>query len=252
LTRPSLSIIIPCYNEADRLPRTLRATIDFFALQNSGREVEIIVVNDGSKDQTVNAAKAVLHELPKGVSCEIIDYSPNQGKGQEVKKGMTAAKGDRVLFMDADYSVPMEDLQLAEDLLDKGVDIAIGSRALDDTILLERQSFLREKMAKVFGLVQRTWLGLKLLDTQCGFKLFTNKAAQAIFPHVKLSSVIFDGEVLWLARKMKFTVQEFPVHWKHDPDSRITYTPKQAVKVFFEMLRIPSMHLGVRRASQKK
>ncbi len=230
----------------------MRATIEFFARENTGREVEIIVVNDGSKDQTVNASKAVLHDLPKGLTFEIIDYSPNQGKGQAVKKGMTAAKGDRILFMDADYSVPMEDLQLAEDLLDRGIDIAIGSRALDDTILLERQSFLREKMAKVFGLVQRTWLGLKLMDTQCGFKLFTKKAAHEIFPRVKLRSVIFDGEVLWLARKMKYSVQEFPVHWKHDPDSRITYTPKQALKVFFEMLRIPSMHLGVRRASDKK
>jgi dolichyl-phosphate beta-glucosyltransferase len=230
----------------------LRATIDFFARQNSGREVEIIVVNDGSKDQTLNAAKAVLHDLPKGVSCEIIDYSPNQGKGQAVKKGMIAAKGDRVLFMDADYSVPMEDLEFADLLLDQGADIAIGSRALDETILEERQSFAREKMARLFGIFQRNWLGLRLQDMQCGFKLFTREASQAIFPQVKLSSVIFDGEVLWLAKRLNFKVREFPVHWKHDPDSRITYTPKKAVKVFFEMLRIPSMHLGVRRASDKK
>jgi dolichyl-phosphate beta-glucosyltransferase len=252
LTRPSLSIVIPCYNEQDRLPRTLQRTIEFFGQLQQRRQVEIIVVNDGSKDGTVKAAQAVLNDLPAGVTCTIIDYSPNQGKGQAVKNGMIAAKGERILFMDADYSVPMEDLVLAEDLLDKGIDIAIGSRALDDTVLVERQSFLREKMAKVFGLVQRTWLGLKLMDTQCGFKLFTKKAAHTIFPNVKLRSVIFDGEVLWLARRLKFSVQEFPVHWKHDPDSRITYTPKQAVKVFYEMLRIPSMHLGVRRAATKK
>lgn len=252
MPRPSLSIVIPCYNEEDRLPRTLRKTIEFFAHSSQDRDVEIIVVNDGSKDDTVKAANAVLKDLPPAITCSIVDYSPNQGKGQAVKKGMVAAKGERILFMDADYSVPMEDLEQAEALLDRGIDIAIGSRALDGTVLVERQSFLREKMAKVFGLVQRTWLGLKLMDTQCGFKLFTKKAAHTIFPNVKLRSVIFDGEVLWLARKLKFSVQEFPVHWKHDPDSRITYTPKQAVKVFYEMLRIPSMHLGVRRAAARK
>jgi hypothetical protein len=86
---------------------------------------------------------------------------------------------------------------------------------------------------------------------QCGFKLFTREASQAIFPKVKLSSVIFDGEVLWLAKRLGYNVREFPVHWKHDPDSRITYNLKKSLQVFYEMLRIPSMHLGVRKASQK-
>jgi dolichyl-phosphate beta-glucosyltransferase len=252
LTRPSLSIVIPCYNEEDRLPRTLQKTIEFFAHQGIYREVEIIVVSDGSKDGTVNAAESALRDLPKGVTSRIIDYSPNQGKGHAVKIGMNSAENDRILFMDADYSVPLEDLEFADLLLDQGADIAIGSRALDETILEERQSFLREKMAKVFGIFQRNWLGLRLQDMQCGFKLFTREASQAIFPHVRLRSVIFDGEVLWLAKRLKFKVREFPVHWKHDPDSRITYTPRKAIKVFYEMLRIPSMHLGVRRASQKQ
>jgi glycosyltransferase involved in cell wall biosynthesis len=254
LTRPSLSIVIPCYNEQDRLPRTLRKTIEFFVRQSPERkrEVEIIVVSDGSKDETVTAAKAALFGLPEGMTSKVIDYSPNEGKGKAIKVGMTTAQYDRVLFMDADYAVPLEDLEFADLLLDQGADIAIGSRALDETILEERQSFLREKMARVFGIAQRNWLGLRLQDMQCGFKLFTREATQAIFPRIKLTSVIFDGEVLWLAKKMKFSVREFPVHWKHDPDSRITYTPRKAVKVFYEMLRIPSLHLGVGRASQKK
>ena len=251
MPRPSLSIVIPCYNEEDRLPRTLRQTIEFFARQPDSREVEIIVVNDGSRDATVARAREVLQDLPPRMTSSIIDYSPNQGKGQAVKKGMMAAKGERVLFMDADYSVPLEDLEFADLLLDQGVDIAIGSRAMDETILVERQSFIREKLARVFGIVQRNWLGLRLLDMQCGFKLFTREASQAIFPKVKLSSVIFDGEMLWLAKKLGYKVREFPVHWKHDPDSRITYNLRRSISVFYEMLRIPSMHLGVRKASRK-
>jgi dolichyl-phosphate beta-glucosyltransferase len=240
-----LSIVIPCYNEEGRLPRTLQKTVEYFARRD--RTVEIIVVNDGSNDNTLSAANRALEKLPPNITYSIVDYSPNVGKGLAVKQGMLGANGERVLFMDADYSVPMEDIEKADRLLDTGVDVAIGSRALDDTVLLERQSFLREKMAKVFGLVQRTWLGLKLMDTQCGFKLFTAEASRAIFSEVKLTSVIFDGEVLWLAQKLGYTVQEFPVQWTHDPDSRITYTPKKAIKVFLDMLRIPSLHVGVRR-----
>lgn len=245
MSRPTLSIVIPCYNEEGRLPRTLQKTIEYFARQD--RTIEIIVVNDGSKDDTLGAAKRSLLDVPQHITYSIIDYSPNVGKGLAVKKGMLAAKGERVLFMDADYSVPMEDIEKADRLLDLGIDVAIGSRALNETILLERQSFLREKMAKVFGLFQRTWLGLKLMDTQCGFKLFTAEASQGVFSEVKLTSVIFDGEVLWLAQKLGYTVQEFPVQWTHDPDSRLTYTPSKAIKVFIEMLRIPSLHVGVRR-----
>lgn len=235
------------------MPRTLQQTIDFFVRRpaSEARDVEIIIVNDGSRDNTVAGAQVALQNLPARMSYSIIDYSPNQGKGQAVKKGMTAAKGDRVLFMDADYSVPLEDLQFADLLLDQGVDIAIGSRAMDETILVERQSFVREKLARVFGIVQRNWLGLRLLDMQCGFKLFTREASQAIFPNVKLSSVIFDGEVLWLAKRLGYRVREFPVHWKHDPDSRITYNLRKSITVFYEMLRIPSLHLGVRKASRK-
>jgi glycosyltransferase involved in cell wall biosynthesis len=209
---------------------------------------EIVVVSDGSKDTTKEVAGAALQNLPQNVTGHVIEYTPNQGKGKAVKVGMLAANGDRILFMDADYAVPLEDLTKAEALLDAGCDIAIGSRALEDTKLVERQSFVRERMSKLFGWIQRNYLGLKLLDTQCGFKLFTRKSAQDIFQRVSLTSVIFDGEMLWLAKRLGYTVREFPVEWTHDQDSRITYSPMRALKVFGDMLRIPVLHVGRKRS----
>lgn len=246
MSLPSLSIVIPCYNEANRLPRTLRESVRFCSKRDGS--CEIVVVSDGSKDDTKEVAGAALQNLPPNVTGRVIEYTPNQGKGKAVKVGMLAATGERILFMDADYAVPLEDLTTAEQLLDAGCDIAIGSRALEDTKLVERQSFVRERMSKLFGWIQRNYLGLKLLDTQCGFKLFTKKSAHDIFSRVKLTSVIFDGELLWMAKRLGYTVREFPVQWTHDPDSRITYSPMRALKVFGDMARIPFIHAGRKRA----
>jgi len=235
------SIVIPCYNEEDRLPRTLRETIRYAEFQQPKR-YEIIVVSDGSKDRTRQVAESMFTVLPANITARVIEYTPNRGKGQAVKVGMSAAQGDKVLFMDADYAVPIEAIESASALLDNGVAIAIGSRALEDTQLHARQSFLRERFAKLFGLVQRNYLGLRLMDTQCGFKLFTKESAHAIFSKLQLSSVIFDGEALWLAKKLGYKVQEFPVEWTHDQDTRIAYTPKKAVMVILDMFKIPLLH----------
>ena len=214
-----LTIVIPCYNEATRLPRTLSRTLNF--LSTKPGTYEIIVVSDGSKDNTLSVANEMLATLPANIRGRAIEYTPNAGKGKAVRIGMCAAEGDQILFMDADYAVPLEDLLLAEALLNEGFDIAIGSRAMENTKIIEHQSFFRERIAKLFGLIQRSYLGLKLKDTQCGFKLFTREAAHRIFAQLKLNSVIFDGETLWLAKRMNYTVSEFPVEWTHDQDTRI-------------------------------
>jgi dolichyl-phosphate beta-glucosyltransferase len=209
--------------------------------------VEVLVVSDGSTDSTRQIAEELFATLPPHMTGRVIEYFPNRGKGYAIVQGMQAAQGDRILFMDADYAVPLGDLAKAEAALDQGYDIAIGSRALDDTVLIERQSFLRERLSKLFGFIQRNWLGLKVMDTQCGFKLFTARSAKAIFSQVKLTSVIFDGEVLWLAKRLGFRVREFPVQWTHDQDSRITYTPLKALYVFLDLLRIPWLHIQLPR-----
>ncbi|MDP4198903.1 MAG: glycosyltransferase family 2 protein [Bacteroidota bacterium] len=236
-----LSIVIPCYNEATRLPRTLRATLAYLA--GKPGTFEIIIVSDGSRDTTKAEADLLFLQLPANILGRSIEYQPNAGKGKALKVGMCEAKGERILFMDADYAVPLEYLHVAEALLDTGMDIAIGSRAIAGTKVMEHQSFIRERLSKIFGLIQRSYLGLKLKDTQCGFKLFTRAAAHDLFTHVKLTSVIFDGEVLWLATRRGYSVVEFPVEWTHDQDSRITYNLVRTLKVFWDMLLIPFLHL---------
>ncbi len=236
-----LSIVIPCYNEATRLPRTLDATVAY--LGGKTGTYEIIVVSDGSRDSTKETAEQYFRALPKNVSGRCIEYFPNAGKGKALKVGMCEASSERILFMDADYAVPLEYLQPAQAFLDTGYDIAIGSRAIEGTEVLEHQSFIRERLSKLFGFIQRTYLGLDAKDTQCGFKLFTRKAAHDLFDRTKLTSVIFDGEVLWLAKRLGYKVVEFPVQWTHDQDSRITYNLVRTLKVFRDMLIIPFLHL---------
>lgn len=240
-----LTIVIPCYNEAPRLPRTLRETVAFLGKRPGNSE--IIVVSDGSADETIQVAEKEFAKLPERISGRAIEYHPNRGKGRAVKVGMLEAKGRLVLFMDADYAVPLTDLARAEALIGNTTehDIAIGSRALETATVLEHQSFLRERLAKFFGLIQRSYLGLKIKDTQCGFKLFPKDAANRIFREVKLTSVIFDGEVLWLAKRLGYRVVEFPVEWTHDPDTRIAYNAWRAVKVMRDMLAIPLLHVGL-------
>ncbi len=242
-----LSIVIPCFNEAQRLPRTLARTSAFLATKPGHHE--IVVVSDGSTDATVEVAAEAFHSLPDNVQGKWFGYEPNEGKGKAVRIGMRQAVGKRILFMDADYSVPLEDLARGEALLDQGFDIAIGSRATEDTQIIEHQSFLRERVAKVFGLIQRNYLGLKLKDTQCGFKLFTRDAARNVFGEVKLTSVIFDGEALWLAKRMNYNVAEFPVEWTHDPDTRLSYNFARSLKVFRDMISIPFLHISQKRTA---
>jgi dolichyl-phosphate beta-glucosyltransferase len=241
-----LSIVIPCFNEARRLPRTLARTFAFLASKPGHHEV--IVIDDGSTDSTIEETAEAFRSLPENVQGKWFGYAPNEGKGKAVRIGMRQAAGKRILFMDADYSVPLEDLKRAESLLDQGYDIAIGSRAIVDTKIVEHQSFLRERIAKVFGLVQRNYLGLKLKDTQCGFKLFTRESARRIFGEVKLTSVIFDGEALWLAKRMNYKVAEFPVEWTHDPDTRLSYNFARSLKVFRDMMSIPLLHVSQKQA----
>jgi dolichyl-phosphate beta-glucosyltransferase len=237
-----LSIVIPCFNEARRLPRTLARTFAFLATMPGHHEV--IVIDDGSTDSTIEETANAFRALPENVQGKWFGYAPNEGKGKAVRIGMRQASGKRILFMDADYSVPLEDLTRAEALLDQGYDVAIGSRAIENTKIVEHQSFLRERVAKVFGLIQRNYLGLKLKDTQCGFKLFTRESARKIFGEVKLTSVIFDGEALWLAKRMNYRVAEFPVEWTHDPDTRLSYNFARSLEVFRDMMSIPLIHIS--------
>ena len=235
-----ISIVIPAYNEEDRIVRTLEQTLAFLSRQNY--DSEIIVVSDGSTDNTRSVVERFA--AVSTISLRVIEYFPNAGKGYAVKTGMLAATGDIVMFMDADYAVPIEDMSRGlQYITTDDYDIAIGSRAISGASVVDHQNFFRELSAKLYTLIQTVYLGIFYKDTQCGFKLFTRNAAHALFSRQKLNSVIFDPEILWLARRHGFRVAQFPVAWRHVGNSRIQYDSlKKSLFVFQELFRIRRLH----------
>lgn len=234
-----LSVVIPAYNEEDRIVRTLTETLSW--LDDQEYNAEILVVSDGSRDATGK----VVSEFSDTdrVQIRFLEYFPNRGKGYAVRYGMLRAEGEFVLFMDADYSVPASYIRTALELVENGYDAAIASRALSDSCITQHQSFFRELSGKLYTLVQNTYLGFRYPDTQCGFKIFSKKACQSLFSRQKLHSVIFDPEILYLARRSGYRVGQFPVDWTHQEDSRIQYDSiKKSLFVFQELFRIRSLH----------
>ena len=242
-----VSIVIPAYNEEDRIGSTLEKTIAYLEAQSY--EGEIIVVSDGSTDGTVERVKECQGEFER---LRIVEYSPNRGKGRAVRTGALEACGKYVLFMDADYSVPLEMIETALQYMEEGYEIAIGSRGMSESRLNKRQSFARELAGRAYGWIQNAWLGLDFADAQCGFKLFSRRAARTLFPLQRLDSVIYDGEILFLARRAGFEVREFPVEWNHDPESRLRYDLKSSLRVFWELFRIRWLHRKGARAGEPR
>ena len=234
-----LSIIIPAFNEEDRIVPTLSHTTDYLAGQPYGSEV--IVVSDGSRDDTV----AVVENFTAGpnIRLKALEYTPNRGKGYAVKYGMTRASGQIVMFMDADYAVPIKYCEEGMALIHEGFDIAIASRALSASRVKAHQNRPRELSAKIYTLIQNHYLGIDYPDTQCGFKLFRREAAHRLFREQRLDSVIFDPEILWLAKQAGYCIAQFPVEWTHVENSRIQYDSlRKSLFVFQELLRIKSLH----------
>ncbi len=234
-----LSIVIPAYNEQDRIVPTLRETIAYLKRQRFASEV--LVVSDGSSDQTAQVARDF--PVPDNVHLHALEYHPNRGKGYAVKTGMLKALGDIIMFMDADYAVPIHYVEKGMALIDEGHDVAIASRAVSGAHITVRQNILRTLSARLYTWIQNSYLGVGYPDTQCGFKLFTHDAARTLFRRQRLDSVIFDPEILWLANKAGMTVGQFPVEWTHIADSRIQYDSLgKSLFVFQELFRIKRLH----------
>lgn len=234
-----LSIIIPAYNEEDRIVTTLESTLAYLNARTDCSEV--LVVSDGSSDGT----GAVVEGFDPGdkVSLRFLEYHPNRGKGYAVQYGMRRGRGEVLMFMDADYSVPIEEIEKGLRLIREGYDVAIASRTMAGSVITDHQNFFRELSARIYTGVQILYLGIRYRDTQCGFKLFTRRAARELFGRQKLSSVIFDPEILWLAKRSGFKVGEFPVVWSHVEDSRIQYDNlRKSLFVFQELFRIRQLH----------
>lgn len=206
--RPLLSVIVPAFNEESRLGPSLDRMRAF--LESSGRSYEVLVVNDGSRDQT---PAMVLEAAASWTQLRLISLPENRGKGAAVKAGMLAAAGSRRLFTDADLSTPLEELAKLERELEAGAAVAIGSRALPGSKVLRHQPLHRELMGKSYNLMLRLLVLPGLHDTQCGFKLFTAAAAEACFRELECPGFGFDAEVLLRARMHGIPIAEVGVTW---------------------------------------
>ena len=234
-----LSIIIPAYNEEDRIVNTLKQT--FAYLEGQAYESEVLVISDGSHDQTGPVVTGF--SPPKDIKLNFLEYHPNRGKGYAVRYGMLRGQGQVMMFMDADYSVPLSAVEQGLELLDKGYHIAIASRAVAGANVIRHQSLIREISASLYTFIQNRYLGLGYPDTQCGFKLFTKSVARDLFAQQKLDSVIFDPEILFLAKRRGYKVGQFPVEWTHDEASRIQYDRLgKSLFIFRELFRIRGLH----------
>jgi glycosyltransferase involved in cell wall biosynthesis len=228
-----ISIIIPAYNEGARIGATLDKILAYLTQRGWG-DAEIIVVNDGSYDNTVEIVRECAAKNP-GV--RLLENPGNRGKGYSVRSGMLHAEGETLLFSDADLSSPIEEASKLFAAIAAGSDIAIGSRWLQSELQTQKQPLYRQLLGRVFNLLLRIILGLKFKDTQCGFKAFTRRSAQVIFPRQQIERWGFDPELLFLARKFGFRVTEVPVAWAHREGTRINPL-RDGIRMFGEILKI--------------
>lgn len=231
---PFLSIIIPAYNEQQRLPATLEAVWNYLRARWPGG-FEILVVDDGSKDSTARVAEQFGRGRPE---VRLLRNPGNRGKGYSVRHGMLKAQSEWALFTDADLSAPIQELEkLLEAAQREQAAVAIGSRALDRSLIRVRQPRRREWAGRVFNRLVRLLVGLPFRDTQCGFKLFRRDAARAIFSRQQIERFGFDVEVLFLAEKLGFKTIEVPVRWDHAEGTRVSMW-RDSVNMFLDLVRV--------------
>jgi dolichyl-phosphate beta-glucosyltransferase len=232
-----LSVIIPAYNEADRLPATLNEAYTWLT-DHFGEAFEVIVVDDGSSDTTVEKAEAMIAERPH---LKVLVQLENRGKGAAVRRGMLEATGEIRLFMDADHSTHVRETEKVLVAIKHGAEVVIASRQHPDSDISVHQSWLREHMGQSFNFIMRSIVGLDIQDTQCGFKAFTAKAAESIFSRQKLEGFSFDVELLFLAAKLNYTIAEIPVEWINKPNSRVRMIADPML-MFADVIRIRRLH----------
>lgn len=213
MTSPTLSIVVPAYNEAARLGASL-ATIVAYLKEQRG-PVEVIVVDDGSTDDTAAVAEASLADSGD-VQTRVIRYEQNRGKGYAARTGLLAARANIALFSDADLSTPItETPQLVDPINDGKFDLTFGSRALDRRLIGVHQSWRREQGGRVFNLIVRLATGLPFWDTQCGFKAFRMNVCRPLIEAAQIDRFGFDVELIYLAHLARLRLREIPVRWDH-------------------------------------
>jgi len=231
-TLASYSIVIPAFNEGERIRRTIEKILAFVAAQQWN--AEILIVNDGSSDDT---AQIVQSYAAQNRALRLIQNPGNRGKGFSVRNGMLHSNGEIVLFSDADLSSPIEESLKLFAALESGADIAIGSRWVRTELQIQPQPLYRRIYGRIFNLALRLILGLHFRDTQCGFKAFTRKAAHTLFPLQHIERWGFDPEILFLARRFGFRTEEVGVRWAHRSGTRINPL-RDGVRMVGDLLRI--------------
>jgi len=227
-----ISIIIPAKDEQERLPRFLKSVIDH--CRRSSHSYEIIVVDDGSRDQTANTALSFQKEFP---SLKVISLERNHGKGYAVKQGFFAAQGEIVLFLDADGSTQPEEIERHLDCFEQGYDIVIGSRVLSDGKSRVKAMAYRRWMGAIFNFLVSRILIKDIKDTQCGFKMFRAPLIKELFGCLYLEGFGFDLEVLFLAQRMKLRIKEVAVNWSHVDGSKVDIL-KDSLGMFWNIIQI--------------
>jgi dolichyl-phosphate beta-glucosyltransferase len=226
-----LSVIIPAYNEEARIEKTLRDVDAYLGCQTYS--YEILVVNDGSKDHTAEIVKSL---QPFIKNLRLLDNLENQGKGAVVKQGMLASQGEIRLFMDADNSTTVNQVEKMLPEFNSGYEVVIGSRRVPGAIIARHQPFIRENIGRIFNLLVRLIAGLPMKDTQAGFKAFSGRASREIFSRQTIRRWAFDVEIIVIARRLGFKIKEVPITWVNDPSSRVKFSGM--VKMLFEVIKI--------------
>lgn len=236
--QPDLSVVIPAYNEQARLLPTLERVARY--LTDQGLEYEIIAVDDGSRDQTLEIARRFAAQNPR---VRVLSNRKNRGKGGAVRRGVAAARGRRILFTDSDLSTPIEEFGKLNARMeaDDRIGVVVASRAVPGAQLKRHQPFYREWMGKIFNVFVQLMVFRGIRDTQCGFKLFRREVARDVFRSMTIPDFGFDVEILYLARKLGVAIAEVPVVWINAPGSKVS-SVRDSLRMFRDLIQIKLRH----------
>jgi len=233
-----LSVIIPAYNEQERLAPHLSHVLAY--LHERFLAFELIVVDDGSTDQTAKIVTSAFHGEARA---RLISYQPNRGKGYAVRTGVLASRGEQIVFLDADLSTPIEEIPRALELLEE-VDIVIGSRDLPGADIRVPQPLYRRLASEIFKWIRYVMIGLwHISDTQCGFKVYRGRAARQLFALAQVDRFLFDVEILYLAERAGLRIREIPVRWTDAVGSKVRFW-EGLLQIMRDLWRIRQLHRG--------
>lgn len=244
-----LSVIIPVFNEEKRVSKTLEAAFKY--LKAKKIRAEILVVDDGSRDETLKVVGKFKNKTTSRQVLKILKQPVNRGKGAAVKTGALAAKGNIVLYMDADNATPLSEFEKFKPAFKKGVDVIVGSRAVDRAQVKVHQPLYREVIGRVGNIIIQLLVVPGINDTQCGFKAFTLKAAQSIFPLQTIERFGFDVELLFIAKIQGLSILEASVQWMDDPNTRVNAL-RDSIRTFVDLFIIRWNDLKGRYSSPEK